>query len=123
MSTGTMSSDTTTPMDVSGRHPINVGHLVMGIALLGLVGVWAAVEADAISGGDIRWLLPVPWVLGGLAGLLAIALGSRRRAAAPAYVGPTYATPYSTPDAGSADDTTVLPTEDTENTQNQEQDR
>lgn len=76
--------------DGSGRHPVNVGHLVMGIAFLGLVGIWAAIEADAIDGGDVRWLLPLPWVLGGLAGLLAIAVGGRRRATAKAAGDTTY---------------------------------
>jgi hypothetical protein len=55
----------------SGRHPINVGHLVMGIAFLGIVVVWFLVEADAVTGDDIRWLLPLPWVLAGVAGLIA----------------------------------------------------
>ncbi|WP_426246922.1 hypothetical protein [Nocardioides sp. LHG3406-4] len=101
-----MSTDITTESTTSGsstgRHPINVGHLVMGIAFLGLAGVWAAIEGDLIEGGDIRWLLPVPWVLGGAAGLLAIALGGRRRAAAaerPGYqaYAATYPTPYAAP--------------------------
>src|SRR5215210_9245779 len=55
----------------SGRHPINVGHFVMGIAFLGIVLIWILVESDAVTGDDIRWLLPVPWVLAGVAGLLA----------------------------------------------------
>ena len=65
----------------SGRHPVNVGHLVMGIAFLGLVGIWALIQSDVVAGGDVRWLLPVPWVLAGLAGLLAIAVSSGRRRA------------------------------------------
>ena len=92
-----MSTDITTT-DTSGRHPINVANLVMGTAFLGLVGIWAAISGDLIDGGDIRWLLPVPWVLAGLAGLLAITFGGRRRATAaeqPAYE--PYAAPYSTP--------------------------
>ncbi|MGY2704561.1 hypothetical protein [Nocardioides sp. HB32] len=63
----------------SARHPVNVGHLVMGIAFLGMVGVWALVQADAVGNGDVRWLLPVPWVLAGLGGLLAIGLSSSRK--------------------------------------------
>ncbi|MDF1603465.1 hypothetical protein [Nocardioides sp. YIM 152315] len=63
----------------SGRHPVNVGHLVMGIAFLGLVGVWALIQTDVVGDGDVRWLLPVPWVLAGLAGLLALSLSSRRK--------------------------------------------
>ena len=63
----------------SGRHPVNVGHLVMGIAFLAMVGVWALIQSDAVGGSDVRWLLPVPWVLAGLGGLLAIAItGSRK---------------------------------------------
>jgi hypothetical protein len=63
----------------SARHPVNVGHLVMGIAFLGMVGVWALVQADTVGNGDVRWLLPVPWVLAGLGGLLAIGLSSSRK--------------------------------------------
>ena len=62
---------------VSGRHPISIGHLVMGIAFLGIVVVWALIQADAVSGDDIRWLLPVPWVLAGIAGLIATTRRSR----------------------------------------------
>src|SRR5690242_11616228 len=54
-----------------GTHPINVGHLVLGIAFLGIVLVWILVQADAVTGRDIRWLLPLPWVLAGVAGLIA----------------------------------------------------
>ncbi len=115
-----MTTDITTT-DTSGWHPINVANLVMGVAFLGLVGIWAALSADLIAGADIRWLLPVPWVLAGLAGLLAIAFGGRRRAAvaAPPAHQP-YAAPYSTPPTssyGEGADTTVSHTE------NEEQDR
>jgi drug/metabolite transporter (DMT)-like permease len=57
---------------------VSVGHLVMGIAFLGLVGVWAVIQADAVDNDHIRWLLPVPWVLAGLGGLIALGLSSRR---------------------------------------------
>ena len=63
----------------SGRHPVNVGHLVMGIAFLAMVGVWALIQTDVVTGSEVRWLLPVPWVLAGLGGLLAIALAGSRR--------------------------------------------
>jgi hypothetical protein len=82
-STGTTTYDTTpgtTPGEVpSGRHPVNVGHLVMGLAFAGLVVIWALIEGDVIANRDIRWLLPIPWVLAGTAGLLAVTLGNRRR--------------------------------------------
>lgn len=67
-------SDTTS----TARHPVNIGHLVMGMAFLGLVAVWAVVQSDVIDDDDIRWLLPVPWVLAGAAGLVASVLSGRR---------------------------------------------
>ena len=63
----------------SGRHPVNIGHLVMGLAFLGLVGVWALIEGDVVTGDDIRWLLPVPWIVAGIAGLTASAVTGARR--------------------------------------------
>ncbi|WP_300387027.1 hypothetical protein [Nocardioides sp.] len=64
----------------AGRHPVNIGQLVMGLAFLGLVAVWALFTSDAVDGGDVRWLLPVPFVLAGAAGLVASAVsGAARR--------------------------------------------
>ncbi len=57
----------------AGRHPINVGHLVMGVALLGLVVIWALIESGVASASDLRWMLPVPWVAAGAVGLVATA--------------------------------------------------
>jgi len=74
-----MSTNTNLPDKQSGRHPVNVGHLVMGIAFLSLVGVWALIQGDVVDHDDVRWLLPVPWVLAGLAGLLAIGISGSRR--------------------------------------------
>jgi hypothetical protein len=74
-------TDTATPEvreRESGRHPVNVGHLVMGVALLGLVACWALIVGDVVEGDDVRWLLPTPWVLAGAAGLIALAVGGRR---------------------------------------------
>lgn len=62
-----------------GRHPVDVGHLVMGLAFLGLVTTWALVQGDVVSGDDVRWLLPVPWVVAGVVGLLVTTLAPRRR--------------------------------------------
>jgi hypothetical protein len=70
-----------TDPELSGRHPVNVGHLVMGLAFLGLAGVWALIQGDVVKGDEIRWLLPLPWVLAGIAGLLATTLSSRSRRA------------------------------------------
>lgn len=64
----------------SWRHPVNIAHLVMGIAFLGLVGIWAIVQSDLVDGADVRWLMPVPWVFAGAAGLLATTLAARRNA-------------------------------------------
>ena len=85
--TGTTTYDATpgpvpdpTPTEVAGRrHPVNIGHLVMGLAFAGLVVIWALIEGDVIADRDIRWLLPIPWVLAGTAGLVAVTLGNRRR--------------------------------------------
>lgn len=62
----------------SGRHPVNVGHLVMGVALLGLFAAWALIIGDVVEGEDVRWLLPTPWVLAGAAGLVALAVSGHR---------------------------------------------
>ncbi len=69
-------SDTERP---TGRHPLNIGQFVMGLAFVGLVGVWALIQGGVVDDHDIRWLLPVPWVLAGVAGLLATTLTSRDR--------------------------------------------
>ncbi|NYD40794.1 hypothetical protein [Nocardioides panaciterrulae] len=76
-------TDTTTYDDQrpSGRHPVNVGQLVMGLAFLGLVAVWALVETGVAQGHDVRWLLPVPWVVAGATGLVAATRSNRNRRA------------------------------------------
>lgn len=63
----------------SGWHPVNIGHLVMGLAFLCFVGAWALVQADVVTGDDIRWLLPIPWLVAGAVGLGAVAFSSARR--------------------------------------------
>ena len=63
----------------SWRHPVNVGHLVMGIAFAGVVLVWALIAGDVVADEDVRWLMPIPWVTAGAAGLVAMAIGARRR--------------------------------------------
>ena len=63
----------------SGRHPVDVGHLVMGLAFLGLVTVWALFQTGVVDTDNVHWLLPLPWLLAGLAGLLAAVGGNRRR--------------------------------------------
>jgi hypothetical protein len=56
-----------------GLHPTNVGHLVMGVAFAGLTIIWALYMSDTVSSHDLRWLLPIPWVAAGVAGLVAAA--------------------------------------------------
>jgi hypothetical protein len=71
-------TDTTDVDEETGTHPVNVGHLVMGLAFLGLVAVWGAVQTDLVATDDVRWLLPLPWVFAGAAGLIALAFAGRR---------------------------------------------
>lgn len=61
------------PTRPSGVHPVNVLHLVMGVAFVGITVIWALVESGAAGSSDLRWLLPVPWVAAGIAGLIATA--------------------------------------------------
>ncbi|UDY24361.1 hypothetical protein [Nocardioides sp. Kera G14] len=63
----------------SGWHPVNIGQLVMGLGFLCIVGAWALVQADVVQGSDIRWLLPIPWLVAGAVGLAAAAFSSARR--------------------------------------------
>ncbi|MFW6774568.1 hypothetical protein ACOACO_09810 [Nocardioides sp. CPCC 205120] len=63
----------------AGRHPVNVGHLVMGVAFLGLTLVWALLVSGAVEAVDARWLLPLPWLAAGGAGMAATVLAARRR--------------------------------------------
>jgi hypothetical protein len=63
----------------AGRHPVNVLHLVFGVAFVGLVVTWALIESSAVGGNGLRWLLPIPWVAAGAAGLLATAPRLRGR--------------------------------------------
>lgn len=72
-------SATGTDFWADGRHPVNVGQLVMGLAFVGLAAIWAVLAADVLDGDTLRWLLPVPWLVAGAAGLLATTMGAARR--------------------------------------------
>lgn len=61
------------------HHPVLISHFVLGVAFLGLLTVWALVVGDVVEGADIRFLLPAPWVLAGVAGLVALIASDRRR--------------------------------------------
>jgi hypothetical protein len=66
------------PEKPSGRHPVNITQLVMGVAFAGLVLVWALVQGDAVETSELRWLLPIPWIAAGAAGLAATVWPGRR---------------------------------------------
>lgn len=66
------------PEASSGFHPVNLTHLIMGVAFACFVGIWAAIMLGPLEFDDLRWVLPVPWLVAGSAGLLAATLGRRR---------------------------------------------
>ncbi len=74
------------PERVQRLHPVNVTHLVFGVVFATFLGIWALVTADVVSNDDLRWLLPVPWLLAGAAGLVVATFGrsGRRQTATPA---------------------------------------
>lgn len=63
----------------AGLHPVNVLHLVFGVAFLGMVVNWALIESGVVETSGLRWLLPIPWVAAGAAGLIATAPRLRGR--------------------------------------------
>jgi len=63
----------------TGWHPVNTGHLVMGVAFAGLVIVWALVTSDTVEVERTGWVMGVPWLVAGAVGLIASALRGRRR--------------------------------------------
>jgi hypothetical protein len=63
----------------AGLHPVNVLHLVFAVAFVGLVLNWALIESGTVGVHGLRWLLPIPWVAAGAAGLIATAPRLRSR--------------------------------------------
>ena len=69
-----MTEQTPSPDRIAaGRHQVHVTHLVMGVVFLGLFAVWALRTSGIAEGHDLRWLLPLPLVAAGAAGLVATA--------------------------------------------------
>ncbi|KAA1421207.1 hypothetical protein F0U44_02530 [Nocardioides humilatus] len=62
-----------------GWHPVNISHLVMGVAFAGLFTVWALISSDTVELVDAHWLLPLPWLVAGVVGLVATVLRNARR--------------------------------------------
>ena len=52
-------------------HPLNVSHLVVGLVLLGISGLWTADHAGWTDGNN--YILPVVLVAAGVIGLVAFA--------------------------------------------------
>ena len=107
-------SNTTSAVQ-GARHPANIGHLVMGLAFAGLLGIWALIVGDVVDGDDIRWLLPLPWVFAGAIGLLAVTLATRRRSAGPDSA--ETSEPVETPDPAAPTETVTTDTTETTDTE------
>jgi hypothetical protein len=99
-----MSTDLTTTGREGGTHPAHVGHLVMGLAFLGIVAIWATIQSGTVATGNVRWLLPLPFVFAGAAGLLAAVFSGRRSSRQPAYAGVTYPPPAPAYEPASSDE-------------------
>ena len=54
-------------------HPLNVSHLVIGLVLLGVSGLWTADHAGWIHDDANNYVLPVMLVAAGVIGLIAFA--------------------------------------------------
>lgn len=60
-------------------NSVRIGHLVMGLVFLLLTGVWGLYVGGAIDSDNLRWLIPLPFLIGGGASLVALALTTRKR--------------------------------------------
>jgi hypothetical protein len=61
----------------SGWHRVNTGHLVMGVAFTGLLVVWALATSDTVQIEENGWIMGLPWLAAGAAGLIASVLRGR----------------------------------------------
>lgn len=46
-------------------YSVRVGQLVMGLVFLLLTGVWGLYAGGAIGTDNLRWLIPLPLLIGG----------------------------------------------------------
>ncbi|MGN6252827.1 MAG: hypothetical protein ACTHNS_13515 [Marmoricola sp.] len=79
-----MSHDTTPlpeqpPYDEPAARRVKVAHLVLGLVLLGIAGIWALDAAGLASWTVSRYLAPAVLVVAGLAGLAVSLLPGCRR--------------------------------------------
>lgn len=61
------------------RNPVRIGHLVMGVLFAIFVALWALADTDVVDHSQLHWLVPVPFLVAGAAGLIATALRHRGR--------------------------------------------
>jgi hypothetical protein len=70
--------DTTAPRR-TGWHQVNTGHLVMGVAFVGLVVVWALLTSGTVAIEHHGWVMGLPWLVAGAIGLAATVLRGPRQ--------------------------------------------
>lgn len=75
----TPGQDATARQRPSGWHQVNTGHLVMGVAFVGLVVVWALLTSDTVDIEHHGWVMGLPWLVAGAVGLVATVLRGPRR--------------------------------------------
>lgn len=68
-----------TPYDEPAPRRVKVGHLVLGLVLLGIAGIWALDAAGLAPWTASRYLAPAVLVVAGVAGLVVSLLSARRR--------------------------------------------
>jgi len=54
----------------AGRHPLNVGSLVLGLVFCGIAFIWLLHAVGALRAPDLQWLLPCLLVGVGVLGIL-----------------------------------------------------
>lgn len=74
-----MSSETNPATDGSGFHQTHVTHLVFGLLIATILALSAAVEYAGVDAHNLRFLIPLPFILAGAGGLAGLALNTRRR--------------------------------------------